>query len=77
MRWRRFLEPATNNVDSYIAVHIDRNTWIDLKIADCNRSIVLGFGLESPTKIKTAQAKLDTLRAGLDKIQAEIDKRQA
>lgn len=49
-RKRQFLEPAHTGTDSYyvVTVHewLDDSDWIgvDLKLADCMRSINLGFG---------------------------------
>lgn len=71
MRWRTFLEPAGNDVDSYVAVKV--NDWeIELKIADCDRRIKLYFQPESERNRKTMLKKVAKLRTALDAVEAAV-----
>lgn len=65
MRWRVFLEPAGNDVDSYVAIHIN-NYQIKLKIADCDRSVKLYFTPENEGHRKTLLKKIEKIRMSLD-----------
>ena len=68
--WRKFLEPPKNDVDSYVKV-TSSDTYVNLKIADCNRTISLGFD-PSPKKSKDMKAKIDTLQLALDKVRIAL-----
>jgi hypothetical protein len=68
MRWRKFLETPVSGTDSYVAVTVhDDGTWINLKIADCDRRINLGFD-RVPKKRKAMIHKINTLQIALDKV---------
>ena len=74
MRWRKFLQPATDQVDSYVAVHIPRSNQdmsIELKINDCTRTVSLWL-TTNPYKRKAMVKKLDTLQLALDKVRAAV-----
>ena len=72
IRWRTFLEPARNDVDSYVAVSVDDN-FIDLKVADCDRRVHLYFYPGTAKERRTARAKLARLREALDRVEQAID----
>ena len=73
MRWRTFLEPTSNGVDSYVAVNVE-HTYIGLKVADCTRVVDLNFDTRTPTDRRTARSKLQKLQRALDEIAAGIEK---
>jgi hypothetical protein len=72
MRWRTFLEPVANDVNSYVAVYADE-TWAELKVADCNHVIVLSFYLTTARRRKAAQVKLARLQRALDLVAEAIE----
>ena len=74
-RHREFLEPARNDVDSYVAVaYYKDESWpsMELKVADCNRNVNLHFGL-SKNKIKTSRRKLEKLKKAIAMLEAWIE----
>jgi len=77
MRLRRWLVP-NSDVDSYIVLEVteDDDTtyrWIDLKIADCNRSVSLSFNFSNERKRKAMLRKLDRITAVLDKLREVLN----
>lgn len=71
MRWRTFLEPAGNDVDSYVALKVN-DYEIELKIADCNRNAKLGFTPYNERHRKTMLRKVEKLRIALDATEAAV-----
>lgn len=76
-RYRRFLEPVKNRVDSYVVVEDDgwRNndySSVELKVADCNRNVVLSFPTGSPARRRRGLRKLQKLRTALDILEERI-----
>lgn len=68
--YRAFLEPPARSVDSYVHLDISpEGDWINLKIADCNRSVNLGF---DPSYPKIALPKIAKLRKALDMVEDAI-----
>ena len=71
MRWRLFLEPAGNDVDSYVSVHV--NSWqIKLKIADCDRRVRLYFTPTNEKNRRAMLAKVEKLQRALDAVEAAV-----
>ena len=69
--YRAFLEPSSRSVDSY--VHVDlADSWINLKIADCTRSVNLGFNTGRGRK--TALAKVAKLEKALALVRTELER---
>jgi len=75
-RWRVFLEPANNEVDSYVAVN-DQGSYAELKLADCTSTIELTFYTRSAKQRRTAHIKLARLQQALDLIADVIAQRSS
>ena len=60
MRWRIFLQPSKDNVDSYVVVNRPKNQdeSIMLKIADCDRRVQLWFPWNTKDQIATSRKKV-------------------
>jgi hypothetical protein len=70
VHYRAFLEPPSRAVDSYVHVDISsEGDWINLKIADCSRSVNLGFDPEKTTAMLNKIAKL---RKALDLVENAV-----
>lgn len=72
MRWRRFLESAGNEVDSYVAVEVSDYS-IGLKIADCDRRVKLFFTPSGEKNRAQMLRKVKTLRTALDAVEAAVE----
>lgn len=73
--YRTFLESKGSGTDSYIKVTVYDDNDINLKIADCARSVSLGFGFgeyDGRTKA-TALRKLDKMEKALRIIREHIE----
>jgi hypothetical protein len=70
---RRFLEPPSSGVDSFVKVTVERGNYANvlLKIADCDRRVELWLyksnGREAMLK------KLDHLQFAIDTARAEVE----
>ena len=76
-RWRRYLQPAKDEVDSYVVVEVPNNKEdfsILLKVADCERNVKLWFPWSTTDKINTSRKKVAILQQALDKVSAGLDK---
>jgi hypothetical protein len=75
---RQFLE---SEADSYVRVDADHDEWgatsyyrhVDLKIADCTRSVTPSFGFDSKAEKTRRLKKLARLQAALDRVRLEMD----
>lgn len=65
---RLFLEPQSES-DSYVAVDIDESGYLDLKLADCKRSINWFFGKPGN---KRAIRKIKKVKAVIDEVYAHL-----
>jgi hypothetical protein len=76
-RWRKFLQLASQDVDSYVAVTIPRNAQdmsMVLKIADCNKSIELYFNLSTLRNQKISRKKIAILKEAINKLEEGLEK---
>jgi hypothetical protein len=75
-RWRRFLEPVSTSVDSYVKVSIDSDEeWPSafLKIADCTRSVSLGFDFRTKRQRTRSLRKLSHLEQALALVRTALE----
>lgn len=78
---RMWLEPKSKEgVDSYWRVDADpvpkrRNQWrgVDLRIADCTRSVGLGFDYRTEKERQAMLKKLDRLQEGLNQVRKALE----
>ena len=83
MRLRRWLVPGRNSdVDSYIVLEVtedddDNYHWIDLKIADCNRSVSLSFNFKNNRQRAKMLRKLDRFQFVLDQLRETLNEPMA
>ncbi len=77
LRWRRFLELAIRDIDSYVAVQVpvkDGDEAVCLKVADCDNIIRIWFPWASDNSLKISRHKVAILREALDKIEAGVER---
>lgn len=76
IRRRWFLCPPSADVDSYVVVSDEGpdDSWrsINLKIADCNRHVNIGFSMRSGD-IAASRAKFAKLKAAIDLIEERLN----
>lgn len=75
MTWRKFLETPASGVDSYVVVrHDDDSKYPDatFKLSDCDRIVVLYFGLNGKRAVRRARRKLNGLREAVDRLEGIV-----
>lgn len=76
VKYKSFLEPKASETDSYAKVSIESYSYglyIDLKIADCTRSVTLCFSGKTQAEKKKALRKLSKLQRALDIVKGELE----
>lgn len=76
-QWRQFLQSPDTEVDSYVVVHIPDQKQDEaamLKIADCDRRVMLWFSWGSAKGIATSRKKIAVLREALDRLEAGLER---
>lgn len=77
VRWRKFLQKASDDVDSYVVVEVPRKSEdysMLLKIADCDRNVKLWFPWSNAEKAAISRKKIAILREALDRLEEGLNK---
>lgn len=76
-RWRKFLQPVSQDVDSYIVVEVPRNSQdgsMILKIADCDKSVGIYFHCSTLQKQEISRKKIAILKEAINKLEKGLEK---